>query len=410
MHTIKSASFAVLLLLIPRSHSFLAGDDSFRLSTTLPSSSPSSKPTNANKPTRRQSSLRKEKNRDGHARKNALEVGSHTPDNHQSNCSATGLKSRSRTPNLQIQLQYARKGHSVLRNWLETARLVKLRQTLIDYGKEQELLAWKQKVQVASNDAKLASSCRTVKQCRRELDKLLGVDTPLPFLQYFHVWRNLSDVHQLAKDLAPTAGKLLDVDAVRLYQDALFWKRPGDGPTPWHTDARMAPFDTNKLITLWIPLQTVPKDGTGLVYVSESHNDFSLAYWHDVSDATENPNSPWNDLESRYTSPLVDYMPLAVGDVTAHAGWTLHCANGNDAGSTYGKQQDHEDRLALAISYVDAAAPVREKALLDNRADNEDLWSYQDWVRQVPSGQANFVHKKVPILWSKGTVRKDSKR
>ena len=50
------------------------------------------------------------------------------------------------------------------------------------------------------------------------------------------------------------------MDAVQIYQDALFVKRPGDGPTQWHSDLNIAPFDTNDFITCWIPLQFVPSE------------------------------------------------------------------------------------------------------------------------------------------------------
>ena len=62
--------------------------------------------------------------------------------------------------------------------------------------------------------------------------------------------------------------------SVRLYQDALFVKRSGDGPTRWHSDLNMAPFDTNDFVTCWIPLQKVPgqsEGGSGLSFASGSH-------------------------------------------------------------------------------------------------------------------------------------------
>lgn len=55
-----------------------------------------------------------------------------------------------------------------------------------------------------------------------------------------------------------------------------------------------------------------------------------------------------------YKDNMVNYMPLSLGDVTVHSGWTHHCAGGNDS---------NEDRLALAISYVDARAEIRETAM-----------------------------------------------
>ena len=259
---------------------------------------------------------------------------------------------------LRTQLDYARNGHCVLRSILHIPQslLPSLRQLAFD----RELVAWQQKVQVASRN-KVKRPCRTVRECQQALREILGEDVDLPFLQYFHTWREVPSVLTLAQQLAPLAADLMDCSTVRLYQDALFWKRRGDGPTPWHSDARMAPFDTNRLVTLWIPLQDIAQDGSALQFVSGSHNDFALAYW----------NEEWDNLETRYGEP-VHYMPLEVGDVTAHAGWTLHCAN--DASD--------DERWALAITYVDAAAVLRVLGGND-RMDDEDRWSYEEWVQEM---------------------------
>jgi Phytanoyl-CoA dioxygenase (PhyH) len=300
-------------------------------------------------------------------------------------------------PEIQTQLQYARNGHAVIRQLLPMDPLHTLRRTLLSYGNKQELLAWRQKVAVAAQDssdptatAQMVDSCRTVDDCRLLLQRFLQSEkpVPLPFLQYFNTWRTHSDVFLLAKTLAETAATLLDVPSVRLYQDSLFWKRPGDGPTPWHTDARMAPFDTSHMITFWIPLQAVSQGG--LVFCSKSHSDFALPYWNDVSEGATDPSSPWNNLEKRYRSSesCSDYMPLAVGDVTVHSGWTLHCA---DAAT--------DDRLALAITYVDAMAPVRRTLVSPLKSDGEDVWSYQDWIGDVPRNVLHWNHPRVPILW-----------
>ena len=64
---------------------------------------------------------------------------------------------------------------------------------------------------------------------------------------------------------------LLNAHTVRLYQVSLFHERTGDGWTPWHSDARTAPFDTSKMITFWIPLRRVPspeEGGTGLLFAN----------------------------------------------------------------------------------------------------------------------------------------------
>jgi len=302
---------------------------------------------------------------------------------------------------LETQLCFARNGHAVLRNLFETETIRELHQQLREYSREHELDAWQQKLHVASSggngDVRIKDSCATIQECQRQLRRLLGDNAPLPFLQYFHTARTLPTVYALCRRLAPLAAGLLDVPSVRLYQDALFWKRAADGVTPWHVDARMAPFDTSHLVTLWVPLHDV--DAGGLVFCSKSHADFALPYWN------RDPET-WGDtlLEERYMneergeSLLVDYMPLAAGDVTAHHGWVLHCADPSPSG----------DRMALAVSFVDSRAPVRDDIVASASAgmtagtasgDNEDAWSYRDWIGDVPPGCRDWDHPLVPIVW-----------
>jgi len=271
---------------------------------------------------------------------------------------------------LKVQLEYARNGHTVLRKLLSQQRVHKIRKILERFAAEKQLLAWRQKVEVASDSRELAQSCTTIRECQKQLQRLLGRETALPFLQFFNTHRDFGAVRQLIDDLAPVARDILGVEHVRIYQDALFWKRAGDGPTPWHSDARMAPFDTNHMLTLWIPLHDT---SNGLVFASGSHIDFALQYWHDAD----------GDLDERYEER--HHLPLRAGDVTVHAGWTLHCA---DVAS--------HDRWALAVTLVDATAPIR--ADIDAKGDSEDRWSYGDWVKEVPIKSRQWDHPKVPII------------
>ena len=318
-----------------------------------------------------------------------------------------------RQPDISTQLQYARNGHAVMRQLVPAGPLAQLRTVLVQHGQAQELAAWRQKVQVAADhdpqkaQTLLESSCHTIDDCQKQLRLLLRTDTvSLPFLQYFNTWQSHAAVRDLATSMAEIAAVLMNVTSVRLYQDAIFWKRIGDGPTPWHTDARMAPFDTSHMITIWIPLQPVSQ--SGLVFCSKSHCDFALPYWNDVALAEQDPSSPWNHLEKRYPSSAAccDYMPLALGDVTVHSGWTLHCADAlipmdvQRLSSETTQQHADADRLALAITYVDALAPVRDpKTFINEKSDKEDMWSYQDWIHDVRYNSSRWNHPLVPILW-----------
>ena len=303
-----------------------------------------------------------------------------------------------------------------------------IRNALVAHAQQHELAAWQQKVEVVLGESS-STSCQSIAECRRVLDDHFGGHYEVPFLQLFNSWKSLPMVHQLCHALAPTAAQLLHhPTTIRLYQDSLFWKRPGDGPTPWHADARMAPFDTNHMVTFWIPLHDLTNDDdSALVFCSQSHNDFALPYWHSLpgDDDDDDLDSEWYRLEERYgiddhdgdannkNNNLVSYLPMNAGDVTAHAGWTLHCAD----------PTTDRERMALAITYVDGSAPVRQEAVQEaqramrksstnkkgggggdtttttSRGDGEDAWSYREWLAEVPPRKRNFRHPLVPIVW-----------
>lgn len=314
----------------------------------------------------------------------------------------TNAQHQQQSPSLSAQLDYSRNGHAVLRNYVDPDKLVPIRKELMEYGTKHQLKAWRQKVEVAAGvDA--SNRCRSLEDCKGELEQIGVASDQLPFLQYFNTWRTLPCVYDMALELAETAAILLDVPSVRLYQDSLFMKRSVDGPTPWHTDARMAPFDTSSLVTLWIPLQDISRYGSALQFVSKSHADFALPFWNPFPSASssDKETNPWEHLDARYQqNEIVNYMPLSRGDLTAHSGWTLHCADSQPkSGQEKGNPSATADRLALAISYVDARAPVRKNVLMDgDHGDDEDQWSYADWAKEVSPGR-EFEHPLVPIVW-----------
>jgi len=317
------------------------------------------------------------------------------------------------SPNISLktQLDYSRNGHAALRSFLPKELIKQLRKELISYTTTHSLLAWRQKVEVQLADSSdeyykdnacpIANNLKSIEECQDMLESL-GIDTSndLPFLQHFNTWRASTNnstpaVRKLCLShyMAQTASILLNTPTIRLYQDSLFHKRVGDGPTPWHSDARMSPFDTSNMITFWIPLQkvSIPEEGgTGLLYVDASHSDFALPYWNGVD------SNEYDRLENRYgdnDGGVNHHMPLDIGDVTVHNGWTLHSA---DAAEFI---EEGQDRYAFSVTYVDGRAEVREDILGDDvKGDREDVWSFRDWVKDVFPRQ-QFSHPSVPIVW-----------
>lgn len=352
---------------------------------------------------------------------------------------------------LQTQLDYSRNGHIVLRSFLPSTLIQQLRSEILPYTTTNALYAWRQKVEVQLNDStdgnirknaiSIVNNLHTVNECITYLEDELKIDLGednIPFLQYFNTWRSCStstnvdssnnnnnDIDTTTKllptvrelclspYLAQTASTLLNVPSVRLYQDSIFHKRAGDSWTPWHSDARMSPFDTSNMISFWIPLQYIPhptNGGTGLLFVDRSHADMALPYWNGVDGkeydrldyrygGTSNINDEDDDVES---GGVRHHMPMNIGDVTVHNGWTLHCA---DAAEDY---LAGEDRYALSVTFVDGRAEVREDVLSSSSSssaaavatkdDKEDVWSFRSWVSDVIP-RTQFRHPEVPIVW-----------
>jgi len=130
--------------------------------------------------------------------------------------------------------------------------------------------------------------------------------------------------------LASMASQLLGDCPVTILEDSLFFKEPGDGPTRWHQDHCGWPVDSDRTITFWLPLVDIPRAAGPLQFAVASHLEGSAAACFAEAAVSE-----------KYE--IAGGGDLRVGDVTAHAGWTIHGAPSNL--STY-------TREALAVSFV----------------------------------------------------------
>lgn len=226
--------------------------------------------------------------------------------------------------------------------------------------------------------AQAADACSTMADCRQQLHRLQRRGE-LPFLQYFNLHR--SDRRLRAFALSPRLGfwaaELLGVDRVRLYQDALFVKRPGHGPTHWHSDLPLTPFDTNSFVTVWLALTPVPaRGGTGLCFARGSHRDLAgISYCE-----------PDADLGDRYS--VAEPGPMEPGDATFHHGWVLHSA------AEHSSRASQATRVAWAISFVADGARLRPRETLETE---EDCESFAAWIDEVPDG-APAAHPLLPLV------------
>lgn len=147
------------------------------------------------------------------------------------------------------------------------------------------------------------------------------------FIQMFNLWRHDPAVQALvfARRFAKVAADLMGVDGVRLYHDQALFKEPGGGFTPWHQDQFYWPLETRHTITLWLPLVDVRPEMGPMTFASGSHllgnlGDFPIG---------DDSQREFDRLIQARRLPRRSDGAFAVGDVSFHAGWALHCAPPN---------------------------------------------------------------------------------
>jgi ectoine hydroxylase-related dioxygenase (phytanoyl-CoA dioxygenase family) len=169
------------------------------------------------------------------------------------------------------------------------------------------------------------------------------------FIQSCNLWQVESDVERfvLAPRFGALAAALLGVDRVRIYHDQALFKEAGGGRTPWHQDEFYWPLDTEKTVTMWMPLHDVTAESGLMSFADGSHRLGDLR-GREISDRSEAEFAALVAEQGLHVSPT---PALAAGDATFHAGWTLHCAGAN---------QTTEVREAFTIIFFADGARLRE--------------------------------------------------
>ena len=151
-------------------------------------------------------------------------------------------------------------------------------------------------------------------------------------LQIWNLWTldEASRRFTFAKRFAKVAADLMGVDGVRIFHDQALFKESGAIRTPWHQDQFFWPLDSDKMITMWMPLVDVPAEiGGTMSFVSGSHK---LGYLGDFPISEESDATFAQMIED--TGLKVETHGAAVaGDATFHSGWSLHMAPANPTGN-----------------------------------------------------------------------------
>ena len=167
---------------------------------------------------------------------------------------------------------------------------------------------------------------------------------------------------------------------MRLYHDQGLFKEPGGGPTPWHQDGYYWPLDTDRTITLWMPLVDVPAEIGTMTFASGSHvlPDLRGPQISDASqDALRRARCASGACRSRPTgrSPRVT-RPSTPG------GWSTRRRRTRPTGCG----------PVMTVIYVDAearvAAEITEGQVLDHKV----------WLGGLPPGSP-LDDERNPVLW-----------
>ncbi len=151
------------------------------------------------------------------------------------------------------------------------------------------------------------------------------------FLQVGNIWRKDEAVARFvcAQRFAKIAADLLEVPAVRLYHDQALFKEAGGGRTPWHQDMYYWPLDTDRTITMWMPLVDVPVEIGSMMFASGSQELGFLGAF-EISDSSD---AAFTQMLADRKLEVNSHGALRAGDATFHAGWVLHAAPPNPTGT-----------------------------------------------------------------------------
>eukprot|EP00466_Bigelowiella_natans_P018224 jgi/Bigna1/89580/estExt_fgenesh1_pg.C_520017 len=352
-------------------------------------------------------------------------------------------------------LKFERRGHILTRDLFADNHILAIREEIAKEFDEKLLEAYQHRCEVHLKqlDAKveLGSEIGRGVQSPEEGEQLLrskGID--VPFLQLFNLWKSSESNENIKKlvlspRLAQIAASLLGSKSVCIYQDSLFVKRPGDGDTQWHSDLNLAPLDTNKFVTVWIPLTEIKKNTTGLRFASGSHrNKMKKSSSLEIGQRGNQLNirlyerslnmtyvtylrkfdfellTDYICLKGFFTRPLdlsdryvvEDYGAIPLGSASWHHGWVLHTASGVPLINKKIKRQNRAipstssskswslGRAAFAISYFsgDGDSCVLPRSQRKKRMDSEDSRSYSSWLKGIPDGMSIGIDNPHPEL------------
>ncbi len=209
------------------------------------------------------------------------------------------------------------------------------------------------------------------------------------FIEDFCNWQRLPAIERFIREsgTAAIAAELMGASAVRLYHDHVLVKEPGTRQrTPWHQDQPYYNIDGRQNVSMWFPVDPVPRDAT-LEFVAGSHRGEwymprsfldDQARWFPEGSLTELP-----DIDGHREEFTILGWELEPGDAVFFHMLSLHAAGGV---STAGRRRVLSVRF-LGDDIVHAPRPWTTSPPFPGLAD------------ELPAG-APMDHPLFPVLWS----------
>ncbi len=202
------------------------------------------------------------------------------------------------------------------------------------------------------------------------------------FLQLFNLWREDELVRELvfSKRLAKLAADLMETEGVRLYHDQALFKEGGGGITPWHADQYYWPLETDKTVTIWMPLQATPLELGPLEFSAGSHQ---LLEGRDLEISDESEMAIQQKLRVTDFKHVIE--PFDAGEVSFHSGWVFHRAGANVT---------DQMRKVMTIIYMDKNMKLKNP-------ENEN--QINDWNTWCPGAKVGEIIDTPinPVLYSR---------
>ncbi|MDJ0894782.1 MAG: phytanoyl-CoA dioxygenase family protein [Alphaproteobacteria bacterium] len=139
----------------------------------------------------------------------------------------------------------------------------------------------------------------------------------------------------LESPAAAICGRLMGARRVHLFHEHVLVKEPATTkPTPWHHDQPYWCVDGDQVMSLWVPLDPVPRS-RGVEFVAGSHRwgrwFAPQSFLEGKNHAAETAFEPVPDIQAERESHRILGWDVAPGDAIAFHALTLHGAPGNDS-------------------------------------------------------------------------------